>query len=201
MNLSGKSNARDFEEIERYYGVKTGDLLLLELEDPSNGIIVGSGRTIYFSQKTDTEKIFLVLNKYILRNDALVLTRNALNDPAKFSLDEENRRRFPASPSFDVLLTFINSNPDQLQLERSLSKNINGIHAYYFLLIKGVRDPGFSENPARHAREIELGRDPAVCLFSGFSKIPKISRKNANFPRFEKIPEFSRSFPKIRKIP
>ena len=60
------------------------------------------------------------------------LTTLALTEPMKYSLDVENRRRFPASPNYDVLLTVVNPDPDTIQLERSLSNIALGIFKFYF---------------------------------------------------------------------
>lgn len=58
----------------------------------------------------------------MLREDALVLTRNSLTEPTKYNLDVENRRRFPTSPDYDVLLSFVNPDPERTRLDRNLSK-------------------------------------------------------------------------------
>lgn len=50
----------------------------------------------------------------------MALTKNALTDPTRFSLDEENRRRFPASPAYDVLLTMVNPDPEKLKVKWDL---------------------------------------------------------------------------------
>lgn len=52
----------------------------------------------------------------------MALTRNALADPTKYSLDEDNRRRFPASPAYDILLTMINPNPEKLKINLNLAQ-------------------------------------------------------------------------------
>lgn len=61
-----------------------------------------------------------ILSQWILRDKSLALTRNALADPTKYSLDEDNRRRFPASSAYDILLTMINPEPDKLNVNWNL---------------------------------------------------------------------------------
>lgn len=56
----------------------------------------------------------------------MALTKNALTEPTKYSLDEENRRRFPASPAYDVLLTLVNPDPEKLKVNWSLPTIAHG---------------------------------------------------------------------------
>lgn len=63
----------------------------------------------------------------ILRDESLILTRNAMTDPTKYSLDEENRRRFPPSSTYDILLTVVNPDPDKLSIKWNLSNITRGI--------------------------------------------------------------------------
>lgn len=57
-----------------------------------------------------------VLSEWVLLEKSLTLTRNALTEPTLYSLDEENRRRFPASPAYDVLITVVNPDPEKLKV-------------------------------------------------------------------------------------
>lgn len=62
-----------------------------------------------------------ILTQVILGGRSLVLTRDALTDPTKYRLDEENRRRFPASSTYDILLTLVNPDPDKLKVKWNLA--------------------------------------------------------------------------------
>lgn len=56
----------------------------------------------------------------------MALTRNALAEPTQFSLDNKNRKRFPASSAYDVLLTVVNPYPDELTVDWDLPTIIGG---------------------------------------------------------------------------
>ncbi|XP_015437531.1 PREDICTED: GPI transamidase component PIG-S [Dufourea novaeangliae] len=57
----------------------------------------------------------------MLREKSLALTKNVLAQPTLYSLDEENRRRFPASPAYDVLITVVNPDPEKLKVTWDLA--------------------------------------------------------------------------------
>lgn len=61
-------------------------------------------------------KLIQVLSEWILHDKSLALTKNALAEPTVYSLDEENRRRFPASVAYDVLVTLVNPDPEKLKI-------------------------------------------------------------------------------------
>ncbi|XP_057319220.1 GPI transamidase component PIG-S isoform X2 [Microplitis mediator] len=110
----------DHEKIARTFDIGIGDLLFLEAPN-LNEIIVGHHRAIFFPTQTDGSKLVHLLSHMILRDESLILTRNAMTDPTKYSLDEENRRRFPPSSTYDILLTVVNPNPDKLSIKWNLS--------------------------------------------------------------------------------
>lgn len=72
-------------------------------------------------------KLTQVLSEWILHDKSLALTRNALAEPTIYSLDEENRRRFPASPAYDVLITLVNPDPEKLKIVWDLRTVANGM--------------------------------------------------------------------------
>lgn len=61
-------------------------------------------------------KLIQVLSEWILHDKSLALTKNALAEPTIYSLDEENRRRFPASMAYDVLVTLVNPDPEKVKI-------------------------------------------------------------------------------------
>lgn len=67
-----------------------------------------------------------VLSEWILHDKSLALTKNALAEPTMYSLDEENRRRFPASPAYDVLITLVNPDPQKLKIDWNLKTVTEG---------------------------------------------------------------------------
>lgn len=69
-----------------------------------------------------------VLSEWMLREESLALTKNALAEPTLYSLDEENRRRFPASPAYDVLITLVNPDPEKLKIEWDLQAMTDGMY-------------------------------------------------------------------------
>ncbi|XP_063979465.1 GPI transamidase component PIG-S [Diachasmimorpha longicaudata] len=111
----------DHEEIARDFDVKEGEILLLEAPNLDK-VLVGSNRSVFFPSDTSGFKLTQLLSQWILRNESLALTRNALTDPTKYRLDDENRRRFPASSAYDVLLTVINPEPEKLNVDWDLPK-------------------------------------------------------------------------------
>ncbi|XP_011639274.1 GPI transamidase component PIG-S isoform X2 [Pogonomyrmex barbatus] len=61
----------------------------------------------------DIAKLMQVLSEWILHDKSLALTKNTLAEPTLYNLDEENRRRFPASLTYDVLITLVNPDPEK----------------------------------------------------------------------------------------
>ncbi|XP_047352200.1 GPI transamidase component PIG-S isoform X2 [Vespa velutina] len=108
------------EKIASTFDLDVGNLLLLESPNLNDAVLVGSKRTIYFSIETSNEKLVQVLSEWILREKSLNLTKNALTNPTDYSLDEENRRRFPASSAYDVLITIVNPDPETLKVNWDL---------------------------------------------------------------------------------
>lgn len=74
-----------------------------------------------------------VLSEWILREKSLNLTKNALTNPTDYSLDEENRQRFPASSAYDVLITIVNPDPETLKVNWDLRTMAEGIYYYCIL--------------------------------------------------------------------
>lgn len=133
----------ELEKIASAFDLDVGQLLLLETNNLNDAVLVGSRRTIYFSTETSKQPILRsrstiaknftvllqpfifvsaastliqVLSEWVLLEKSLTLTRNALTEPTLYSLDEENRRRFPASPAYDVLITVVNPDPEKLKV-------------------------------------------------------------------------------------
>ncbi|XP_015118142.1 GPI transamidase component PIG-S isoform X2 [Diachasma alloeum] len=120
---SGLTNSaftlHDHETIARDFNVGEGELLLLEA--PNLGeVLVGTNRSVFFPSETSGLKLAQIMSQWLLKDKSLAVTRNALTDPTKYRLDDENRRRFPASPTYDVLLTVINPEPEKLNVNWDL---------------------------------------------------------------------------------
>ncbi|XP_046415588.1 GPI transamidase component PIG-S [Neodiprion fabricii] len=115
--ISSAITIHDLEKIAINFNVQVGELLLLEVPNLSDGVLAGSHRTIFFSPEASGLKLTQVLSNWILLNKSVALTRNALAEPTQFSLDKQNRRRFPASSAYDVLLTLVNPYPDKLTVD------------------------------------------------------------------------------------
>ncbi|XP_046740185.1 GPI transamidase component PIG-S [Diprion similis] len=115
--VSSAITIHDLEKIANNFDVQVGELLLLEVPNLSDGVLAGSHRTIFFSPEASGVKLSQVLSNWILLNKSVTLTRNALAEPTQFSLDKQNRRRFPASSAYDVLLTLVNPYPDKLTVD------------------------------------------------------------------------------------
>lgn len=71
---------------------------------------------IHVNMSPGVAKLIQVLSEWILHDKSLALTKNALAEPTIYSLDEENRRRFPASLAYDVLVTLVNPDPEKLKI-------------------------------------------------------------------------------------
>lgn len=106
----------ELEKIASIFDIEVGQLLLLETNNLNDAVLVGSRRTVYFSAETTSSTLIRVLSEWILLEKSLALTRNALAEPTLYSLDEENRRRFPASAAYDVLITVVNPDPEKLRV-------------------------------------------------------------------------------------
>lgn len=114
--LASAFTYHELEKVASTFDLDVGDLLLLEATNLNDAVLVGSNRTLYFSTKTSAAKLVEVLSEWILHDKSLALTKNALAEPTMYSLDEENRRRFPVSPAYDVLITLVNPDPEKLKI-------------------------------------------------------------------------------------
>lgn len=85
------------------------------------------------------EELAEVLSQWILREKSLALTKNTLVDPTKFSLDKENRRRFPTSPAYDILFTVVNPDPEKLKIDWNLANVTDG--GFYKITIFHSQQP------------------------------------------------------------
>ncbi|XP_011164889.2 GPI transamidase component PIG-S [Solenopsis invicta] len=110
----------ELEKVAATFDLDVGNLLLLEATNLNDAVLVGSNRTLYFSTETSIATLIQVLSEWILHDKSLALTKNALAEPTMYSLDEENRRRFPASPAYDVLITLVNPDPQKLKIDWNL---------------------------------------------------------------------------------
>ncbi|XP_018058285.1 PREDICTED: GPI transamidase component PIG-S [Atta colombica] len=114
--LASALTYHELEKVASTFDLDVGDLLLLEATNLNDAVLVGSKRTLYFSTETSISTLIQVLSEWILRDKSLALTKNALAEPTMYSLDEENRRRFPASLAYDVLVTLVNPDPEKLKI-------------------------------------------------------------------------------------
>ncbi|XP_044002790.1 GPI transamidase component PIG-S [Aphidius gifuensis] len=119
--VSSSFTPSDYEKVASSFDLKVGELLLLEAPNLSS-VVVGTSRSVFYPSDTSGIKLAQILSQWILRDKSLALTRNALADPTKYSLDEDNRRRFPASPAYDILLTMINPDPEKLKINLNLAQ-------------------------------------------------------------------------------
>ncbi|RLU17264.1 hypothetical protein DMN91_011333 [Ooceraea biroi] len=120
--LASAFTYHELEKVASNFDLDVGDLLLLEATNLNDAVLVGSNRTLYFSTETSAAKLIQVLSQWILHDKSLALTKNALAEPTVYSLDEENRRRFPASPAYDVLITLVNPDPEKLKVTWNLKR-------------------------------------------------------------------------------
>lgn len=114
--LASAFTYHELEKVASTFELNVGDLLLLEATNLNDAVLVGSNRTLYFSTEASPAKLVQVLSEWILHDKSLALTKNALAEPTVYSLDEENRRRFPVSPAYDVLVTLVNPDPEKLKI-------------------------------------------------------------------------------------
>ncbi|XP_077255486.1 GPI-anchor transamidase component PIGS-like isoform X5 [Temnothorax americanus] len=114
--LASAFTYHELEKVASTFDLDVGGLLLLEATNLNDAVVVGSNRTLYFSTETSIAKMIQVLSEWILHDKSLALTKNALAEPTIYSLDEENRRRFPASLAYDVLVTLVNPDPEKLKI-------------------------------------------------------------------------------------
>lgn len=114
------------EKIASNFDVDVGQLLLFETTNLNNAVLVGSERTIYFSTETTSSTLIQILSEWMLHENSLALTKNALTEPTLYSLDEKNRRRFPASSAYDILITVVNPDPEKLKIDWNLREMVEG---------------------------------------------------------------------------
>nr|CAD7263540.1 unnamed protein product [Timema shepardi] len=89
-----------------------------------NEILVSSQRTIFFSPQTEASKLYDVLQQWWFREISLQKMVDSMITPTKTDQDEIGRRRIPATKEYDILLTFINPDPDKLQVHWDLGNTI-----------------------------------------------------------------------------
>ncbi|CAG2053851.1 unnamed protein product, partial [Timema podura] len=89
-----------------------------------NEILVSSQRTIFFSPQTEAPKLYDVLQQWWFRETSLQKMVDSMITPTKTDQDEIGRRRIPATKEYDILLTFINPDPDKLQVHWDLGNTI-----------------------------------------------------------------------------
>nr|CAD7408453.1 unnamed protein product [Timema cristinae] len=89
-----------------------------------NEILVSSQRTIFFSPQTEAPKLYDVLQQWWFRETSLQKMVDSMITPTKADQDEIGRRRIPATKEYDILLTFINPDPDKLQVHWDLGNTI-----------------------------------------------------------------------------
>lgn len=118
--LASAFTHHELEKVASTFDLGVGELLLLETINLNDAVLVGSRRTVYFSTETSGAKLLQVLSEWMLRDKSLALAKNALVEPTVYSLDEENARRFPASPAYDVLITAVNPDPEKLKVDWDL---------------------------------------------------------------------------------
>ncbi|XP_071639700.1 GPI transamidase component PIG-S isoform X4 [Temnothorax longispinosus] len=126
--LASAFTYHELEKVASTFDLDVGGLLLLEATNLNDAVLVGSKRTLYFSTETSIAKLIQVLSEWILHDKSLALTKNALAEPTIYSLDEENRRRFPASLAYDVLVTLVNPDPEKLKIVwdlRTVTEDMN----------------------------------------------------------------------------
>lgn len=114
--LASAYTHHQLEKVASMFDVEVGQLLLLETNNLNDAVLIGSKRTVYFASETTSSTLIRVLSEWMLHEKSLALTKNALAEPTLYSLDEENRRRFPASPAYDILITLVNPDPDKLKI-------------------------------------------------------------------------------------
>lgn len=88
----------------------------------------------FFFNFSEATKLVTILSEWIFREESLALTRNALMEPTLYSLDQKNRRRFPVSPAYDVLLTLVNPDPERVKVNYDLEQAAGGMRLFFILL-------------------------------------------------------------------
>ncbi|XP_026466654.1 GPI transamidase component PIG-S [Ctenocephalides felis] len=131
--------------------VKVGDFIFIEWYALKDEILVTSDRSAYFSPATSSHKIATVLGEWILGEDSLKTTLSLMRShsdnqrtfsPAKGDLEEINgkgkafysnniqldanaRRRVPPSSAYDVMITVVNPNPEELTADLDIRSAAN----------------------------------------------------------------------------
>ncbi|KAL7292402.1 hypothetical protein TKK_0013994 [Trichogramma kaykai] len=136
--------ARSVADLDRSistFDLKPGDLMILEVKPEVLGkdidVWVTNHRAIYYSEKSDRGVVAKVIRQWIYREPSLSLTRNAIIEPEKFSLNPENRQRFPASPNYDILLTIVNPQPEEMKVNSSIA---NIVPNYFEPFLQGLKN-------------------------------------------------------------
>lgn len=121
-----------------------GDLLLLEIPGlprftPSQ-ILVGRRRIIYFATDATALKLSEVLKLWLFQEESLQQMVSSMIAPTKTDLDLAGRRRMPAAPAYDVLVTVVNPDPQKVLLDWDLPEAINSFLSPFLKNLDSLAD-------------------------------------------------------------
>lgn len=114
------NNESDIEKAAKNMRVKVGQILLVEWPKSSVSLMLTSRRVVYF--KSDVSGYRLAM---FLENWPGIELKTALTDP---NLDDVNKimRPFSAGPRYDILVTVVNPEPQNLKVEWDVQQAIHG---------------------------------------------------------------------------
>ncbi|XP_071448081.1 GPI transamidase component PIG-S [Hetaerina americana] len=108
---------------------KPGSLLLLEVPGlaryTESSVVLGNRRTVYFAGDVSVIKLVSVLQDWVLQENSVKLTVDAMEAPTKVGRDAWGRRRIAPSPAYDLLLSLVIPKPESIHVVWDIHKAVN----------------------------------------------------------------------------
>ncbi|XP_046385879.1 GPI transamidase component PIG-S [Ischnura elegans] len=121
---------RDLEETaDLPHPLNPGSLLLLEVPGlarfTESSVVLGNRRTVYFAGDVSHVKLVAVLQDWVLQENSIKLTIDAMEAPTKVGRDAWGRRRIAPSPSYDLLLSLVIPKPESIHVVWDIQKAVS----------------------------------------------------------------------------
>lgn len=121
INLPILNDEASIENAAKQMKVNDGQLLLVEYPLATVSIVLTSQRVVFF--KSDVSGYRLAM---FLENWPGIELKNALADPNLRDVKNKIMRPFSAAPKFDILVTLLNPEPQNLEIDWDIPKTIHG---------------------------------------------------------------------------
>ncbi|KAF6204866.1 hypothetical protein GE061_019030 [Apolygus lucorum] len=152
-----------------------GDLVLVEVPSlKACEILFTNDRLVYFTPKADIDVMARVVKEHLLHDHNLVSKVVSIVSPQNLSVkDDTFLNALRASPSYDVVLTVINSDPEHLSIRWDVASDLR---RYFQPLLNQVDDISSHGVKSQWLYLLDLG------------EIPKMDSAGVNVLSFSQLP-------------